>query len=186
MPKSCPSRPPLPLLLLFSSFLLLHLHRWASNSSPREEHIEEETIGRSLTNTGGVDSSSHTSRTIALQHCPCTRWPVLANKGLKTFAQVTCRLPTQLGKRARVVSKHLLPRLLVSGKPPKSCCFLLLRFDQLNRAPEEEVLERDRGEPGLGGSLVWGRLEHEAVPRHQLGQPPPSAALQPCLLLHLS
>ena len=79
MPRSCPSRPPLPLLLLSSSLLLLHLHRWVSNSNPQEVHIEEETVGRSLPN-GVVDHSSHTSRIIALQHCPCKRWSVLQQK----------------------------------------------------------------------------------------------------------
>ena len=74
MPKSCPSRPPLPLLLLSSSLFLLHLHRWVSNSHPIELQLEE-TARRSLT-TGGtidIDNSSPTSRTIALQHCPCKR-----------------------------------------------------------------------------------------------------------------
>ena len=180
MPKSCPSRPPLALLLLSSSLFLLHLHRWISNSNPIELQLEE-TVRRSLTTGGTIHID--TSRTIALQHCPCKR-SVLEMRASKTFVQVTSR--TQLGKRARVVAQHLLPRLLGSGKPPEGCCFLLLRFHQLDRAPEEEVLERNRGEPGLGGSLVWGRLEHEGVPRSTLVEPPPSPAVQPCLLLHLS
>ena len=104
----------------------------------------------------------------------------------KTFVQVTSRVATQFGKRTRAAGEHLLRGLLGSRKPPEGCCFLLLRFHQLDRAPEEEVLERNQGEPGVGGSLVWGRLEHEGVPRHQLVQPPPPAAVQPCLLLNLS
>lgn len=70
MPKSCPSRPPLALLLLSSSLFLLHLHRWISNSNPIELQLEE-TVRRSLT-TGGTFHID-TSRTIALQHCPCKR-----------------------------------------------------------------------------------------------------------------
>ena len=82
MPKSCPSRPPLPLLLLFSSLFLLHLHHWAFDSNPTDVQTEEETVRRSLKNAGVIDHSSHT---IPLQHCPCTRWSVLANKVLQNF-----------------------------------------------------------------------------------------------------
>ena len=69
MSKRCPSRPPLPLILLSSSILLLHLHRWASN--PREVQVEE------ILSKGDLDHFSHANRTIPLQHCPCTRWTVL-------------------------------------------------------------------------------------------------------------
>ena len=91
MPKSCPSRPPLALLLLSSSLFLLHLHRWISNSNPIELQLEE-TVRRSLTTGGTIHID--TSRTIALQHCPCKR-SVLEMRASKTFVQVTSR--TQLG-----------------------------------------------------------------------------------------
>ena len=99
--------------------------------------------------------------------------------------QVAARTADQLGKGTGALVKHLLPRLLGSWQSPEGGGVLLLRLDQLDRAPEEEVLDRNRGEPGAGGSLVRGWLECEDLSQPQRVKLPPSAALQPCLLFHL-